>query len=175
MFNVLTVPGKLYQINDYDGSELSIDGWWNIPKKLFLDNQLPPPIRDDFALLVLNVQLTVAQDEESWQNDEPFVVELEICTTASELGSESQPIFRARRSLSIGHVWTSKDRRSSSTIRLPVPSYGRTFEDFRNELVTSMLAHIIRSPKATLRWDDAGLVASVNVGNTYISTREHSV
>src|SRR3989338_5354957 len=172
--NVLSIPTRLYQISDYDGSELSIAGWYDIPRKLFSGSELPRPIGDNFDLLVLNIKLTVAQDEESWQNDQPFTVELDIYTTM-KFGPDSPSISRATKPLSIGHLWAAKDRQSGTPISLPIPAYGRTFEDFKNELLTSMLAHIIRRPKATLRWDDQGLVASVNIGNTYISTREHSV
>ncbi len=173
MSNVLMVPTKLYQINSYDGSELSIAGWWKIPKKLF-PSSLPQPIGSNFDLLYLCLELKVVQDEESWQDDGPFVAELEIGTV--EVGFLSPPIFLAHRTLSIGHLWSINDRRSGFPIKLPVPAYGRaTFEGFQNELFTSMLAGIIRSPKATVRWDEEGLVATINFGNTYISTREHAV
>jgi L-fucose isomerase-like protein len=57
---------------------------------------------------------------------------------------------------------------------LRVPTNWETLEDFQNGLIMAVLEQITQRPKATLRWDDKGLVACVNFGNTYISTREHA-
>jgi L-fucose isomerase-like protein len=103
------------------------------------------------------------------QSINPFHVTLEI--SAVKAGwSKDKRVFICERDLAIGHLC-----KSSSPMILRVPTNWETLEDFQNGLIMTVLEQITQKPKATLRWDDSGMVACVNFGNTYISTREHSV
>lgn len=115
----------------------------------------------------INLMAIMRTDDESWRENQPFLVGLCIRV-------DGELKILAERELSLGHIWSRNQEHGEVVTRMPLLN-GATFGCFCAELFAEVLANVLRRAKAMVRWDGQGVVITVNIGATYISTREHAV
>ena len=115
----------------------------------------------------LKLMATMFTDEKLWLSAEPFLLSVGVIVDHDRKA-------QAGRVLSPGHIWGIGQRKIGVVFH-PRVDVAMTYPVFCAELFAKALADMIGHAKATIRWDEKGLVVAVNAGATYLSTREHSV
>ena len=153
----------------FDGPE-SVRVMWQLERPT-LPEQLCALFDTSFSCLSVALGATVHRGKKKWEEHRPFNVTLEV--VAFNDGTEILQKQVASLNLPIGYMWSAQSRKALtlSTVR---PSGIDNYQQLCDELVESALAAILKEARATIRWDDKGLVVVANFAATYISTREHS-
>lgn len=169
MSNVFEAPQDLFEShNDEEAS-----GLWYLKREDLPEGLLT--LIGEGKELEVKIFLQHPQRKD-YDSEAPFEAELQVNTLDERF--TSAPLVAAKRNVAIAHLWGHKLNRANVRLALRhdwLPS-GKTHEEVCGLLVTHLLRGVLFSvPKLTIRWDDHGMVALVNFGHTYISTREHQV
>jgi len=171
MSSVFEVPTELFDTRT--GDDEIVSGQWYFERQELPDDLLPHLAGADNLLVKVYLEHPKCAEYDS---EAPFQVELRMWAIDQKLNHK--PLVVARRKAAVGHLWTNAQRnegiRAASGFDY-LPS-DLTHEDVCDILVRQLLTSVWqKSPKLTIRWDDQGIVVLANLGNSYISTREHQV
>ena len=165
------IPGKLevqeqYQAGFGEPHEAYAYGVWSLKGKKIPDG-LSTVFGGGVEDININLRAIMRTDDMSWLENRPFLVGLSIRVNGKIK-------ILAERKLSLGHIWSRTKTHGKVVTRMPLLT-SETFGCFCAQLSAEILANILRRAKATVRWDNEGAVITVNIGATYVSTREHAV